>query len=313
MRQNPWHNEYPLDPMRVGEIISADIDQFDVTRVSVLGEGWDFCTFVVNDEWVFRFPKRRQCARQLAREHKLLELLAGSLGNDSIAIPRYRFYVRTPTLFTLAYVGYPMLRGDALIDCAVDSIDRAAIGRQLGGFLQRLNAAAPKPPPRIYHDQFPENLIDFRRELDDASVSMPPHIAAACRRLLAMTPTPDDAAPLFQHGDLGVEHILVDRRSSRITAIIDWGDAGWGDPVGGLVGLWAWGGDTAVHAALSGWGRVLSDDAWSRLRLWGVAYAIGSAYYGYKDRRDALHATALGWLERMYSADQLDDPETPDA
>ena len=105
MRQNPWHNEYPLDPTRVGEIISADIDQFDVTRVSVLGEGWDFCTFVVNDEWVFRFPKRRQCARQLAREHKLLELLAGSLGNDSIAIPRYRFYVRTPTLFTLAYVG----------------------------------------------------------------------------------------------------------------------------------------------------------------------------------------------------------------
>ena len=313
MQKDPWQNEYPLDPTRVAEIIAADIDQLDVARVSVLGEGWDFCTFVVNDEWVFRFPKRRQCARQLAREYQLLEALSGPLGDQSIAIPRYRFYVRTPALFTLAYVGYPMLRGDALIDCAVDALDRAAIGRQLGGFLQRLNAAAPKPPPRIYHDHFPANLIDFRRELDDASVSLPTHIAAACRRLLAKTPAPDDAAPLFQHGDLGAEHILVDRRSSRITAIIDWGDAGWGDHVGGLVGLWAWGGDNAVRAALSEWGRVLSDDAWSRLRLWGVAYAIGSAYYGYKDRRDALHATALRWLDRMHSNGQLADPETPDA
>lgn len=313
MQRNPWHNEYPLDPTRVEEIIAADIAQLDVTRVSVLGEGWDFCTFLINDEWVFRFPKRRQCARQLAREHKLLEALAGPLANDSIAIPRYRFYVRNPARHTLAYVGYPMLRGDALIDCPVDSIDRTAIARQLGAFLRRLNAAAPTAPPRIYHDQFPENLIDFRQELDAATIALPTHIAAACRRLLSTTPAPDDAAPLFQHGDLGAEHILVDRSRSRITAIIDWGDAGWGNWVADLVGLWAWGGDAAVRAALADWGRALSGDGWSRLRLWGAAYAIGSAYYGYKDRRDALHATALGWLERMYSAGQLTDPESPDA
>jgi hypothetical protein len=63
---------------------------------------------------------------------------------------------------------------------------------------------------------------------------------------------------------------------------------------------------------VSAWKRPLTRDDWIRLRLWGVAYAIGSAYYGYKDRRDALHATALGWLERMQAAGQLADPDTPD-
>ena len=80
-----------------------------------------------------------------------------------------------------------------------------------------------------------------------------------------------------------------------------------------LVGLWAWGGDAAVNAALSGSEHTLSRADWARLRMWGVAYAIGSAYYGYKDQRDPLRATALGWLERMRRAGQLADPETPDA
>ena len=206
-----------------------------------------------------------------------------------------------------------MLRGDALIDCPADAIDRLEIGRQLGGFLARVHAAAPTRAPRIYHDSFPADVIAFRRELDEANEALPTPIASACERLFAHAPSPDTRPPRFHHGDLGVEHILVDRDRNRITAIIDWGDAGWGNPVGDLVGLWAWGGDTAVRAALAACDQQLSRGDWARLRLWGVAYAIGSAYYGYKDHRDPLHATALGWLERMFCAGQLADPGTPDA
>ncbi len=313
MQRDPWHNDFPLDPPRVAEVIAADLPEFPDPRVAVLGEGWDFSTFLVDDEWVFRFPKRRQCVRPLAREFKLLEALAGPLAGQAIAIPRYRFNVHTPVLSPVAYVGYPMLRGESLIDCTTESIDRVGIGRQLGEFLQRLHASAPAPRPRIYHDQFPSNLIDFRRELDESSAALPPKIAAACAQMLARTPTPHEGPPQFQHGDLGAEHILVDRGRGAIVAIIDWGDAGWGNRVADLVGLWAWGGDGAVRGTLSTWGQTLAPDDWARLRQWGVAYAIGSAYYGYKDRRDPLHATALGWLERMQKAGQLADPETPDA
>jgi len=313
MDKLPWHNSFPLDPPRVAEILAADLQDLTVTHIAVLGEGWDFATFTVNDEWVFRFPKRRQAARQLAREYKMLEALAKPMATQSIAIPRYRYHVETPVLAPLAYVGYPLLHGDPLIECICDDVDRVDIGHQLGAFLERLHGAAPSRPPRIFHDPFPGSLIDFRHELDASIAALPPPIGSACVELLSRAPPLDEGPPRFQHGDLGAEHILIDRTRSRVTAIIDWGDAGWGNSVGDLVGLWAWGGDRAVNGALATSSQQLSNDDWIRLRTWGAAYAVGSAYYGYKDRRDPLHATAIGWLERMQAAGQLADPGTPDA
>ena len=313
MQRLPWHNQYPLDADRVAAIVRGDLaGELSVGHVESLGEGWDFTTFLVDGEWVFRFPKRRQSARQLARERKLLAALAPALADQPIAIPSYRFSVTASTAFPLAYVGYRLLRGVPLLECDRDAIDRIAIGAQLGAFLARLQRAAPSPPPRLYHDPFPSDWIEFRRELSAAKASLPRPIAAACERLLATTPKRDENPPLFQHCDLGAEHILVEPAANRITAVIDWGDAGWGNPVADLVGLWAWGGDAAVRSALPTRGHGLSSDDWIRLRLWGAAYAIGSAYYGYKDGRERLHATALGWLDRMNRYGQLLDPATPD-
>ena len=240
--------------------------------------------------------------------------VAEPLADQPIAIPRYRYHVRESQLAPLPYVGYAMLRGDAADRVRGRSVDPADIGNQLGAFLRaterrRAVASAANVPRSISG----ESASSSGANSTNRPLALPAPLARACATLLDRTPPLDEGPPQFQHGDLGAEHILVDRQRGRITAIIDWGDAGWGNSVADLVGLWAWGGDRAVHAALPPWGRSLSDDDWVRLRMWGAAYAIGSAYYGYKDRRDPLRATALGWLERMQRAGQLADPGTPDA
>ena len=308
----PWHNDFPLAPDQVAAILAADLPELRGARVIELGDGWDYSTYLANDEWVFRFPKRRQCVRALAREKRMLDALAAPLQGDDIAIPHYHYHVLRPAKFALAYAGYPLLRGDPLSNHDMTSLDRIGLGRQLGGFLQRLHRAAPAPAPRIYHDELPSHILDFRQELDEIARVLPARLVAACRELFGKAPPPFSGAPLFQHGDLGAEHILVDPARGRIVGIIDWGDASWGNPVRDVVGLWTWGGDAAVTAAQSTWQHTLGSDDWSRLRFWGASYAIGCAYFGYKDGRDALYATALGWLERMYSAGQLSDPGTPD-
>jgi hypothetical protein len=53
MQRDPWHNDFPMEPARVAEVIAADLPAFADPRVAVLGEGWDFTTFLVDDEWVF--------------------------------------------------------------------------------------------------------------------------------------------------------------------------------------------------------------------------------------------------------------------
>ena len=309
----PWHDDYPLTPEDVRSVIAVDLPEFGRAPVDALGDGWDFKTFLVDGAWVFRFPKRRQCARQLKRERTLLEALVTPLSTQSIAIPRYHYFIDKPRRFALPYAGYPLLRGDALLSCSVHLVEPRRVGRQLGLFLGALQAAAPQPAPRSYRDQFPAYLPDFRRELDDVATQLPDHLVAACRGLLDAPLQSDPNPPVYQHADLGAEHILIDPERGDIAAIIDWGDAGWGHTVGDLVGLWAWGGDAAVAAASAAWQQPLSCADWRRLRLRGAAYAMGSAYYGYKDRRDPLFETALGWLERMYANGQLSDPESPDA
>jgi aminoglycoside phosphotransferase (APT) family kinase protein len=306
----PWHDAHPLDAHDVAAIVAADFPEFRDAAVTPLGDGWDFKVFLLDDTWAFRFPKRRQCVRILEREMALLDALAAKLPTSPVDFPHYRYRVREPLRFALPYGGYRHLPGTPLIDNRAEGTDPFAIGAQLGEFLRTLQRAAPLPRPRTYRDQIAADLLAIRAELDAVAAVLPAHITTASRALLTRVPPPDDDAVCFQHDDLGAEHILIE--CGGISAIIDWGDAGWGHPVADAVGLWAWGGDLAVNGALTTWQRTLTRGDWARLRLRGAAYAIGSAYYGYKAQRDALYATALGWLERMYQAGQLFDPAAPD-
>jgi aminoglycoside phosphotransferase (APT) family kinase protein len=305
----PWHDEAPLDVDAAAAIIAADLPEFRGAAIERLGDGWDFKLFLVGGRWAFRFPKRRQCARQLEREITLLATLAASWPGG-VDFPRYRYHVERPQRFAWPYAAYHLLPGTPLIDCGYDRAAPAAIGSELGRFLRQLNEHPPLPRPRHYRDQIAADLKSLRSELDAVAAALPAHLVEAGRHLLARPLAPEDHAVAFGHGDLGVEHVLVD--AGRIMAVIDWGDAGWGHPIADLVGLWAWGGDAAVAAALTTWQRVFSHRDWARLRQRGAAYAIGSAYYGYKDGRDSLFRTALRWLERMYRTGQLYDPELPD-
>ena len=308
----PWHDDFPLTPEQVAAILAADLPEMRGAHVVKFGDGWDYSTYLANDAWVFRFPKRRQCVRPLAREKKLLDELAAALADDAIAIPHYHYHVEKSASFALSYAGYPLVRGEPLTSVSLPTFDRTAAGRQLGAFLLRLQRAAPLPPPRVFHDELPSHILDFRQELDEIAHVLPPRLLTACRDLLGNAPPPFTGAPVFQHGDLGAEHILVDAMRGEIVGIIDWGDASWGNPVRDVVGLWAWGGDAAATAAQIAAELPFGAEDWFRLRFWGAAYAIGSAYFGYKDGRDALYATALGWLERMHSSGQLANPGIPD-
>jgi aminoglycoside phosphotransferase (APT) family kinase protein len=306
----PWHDEAPLDVDTAAAIIAADLPEFRGAAVERLGDGWDFKLFLVDGRWAFRFPKRRRCARTLEREIALLARLATTWSGGSVDFPRYRYHVEAPRRFAWPYAAYPLLPGTPLVECDHDVAAPSVIGTDLGRFLRQLNAHPPLPRPRHYRDQIAADLTSLRAELDAVASALPPHLAEAGQRALARPPAPEDDVVAFGHGDLGVEHLLVD--AGRISAVIDWGDAGWGHPVADLVGLWAWGGDAAVDAALATWQRAFARRDWARLRQRGAAYAIGSAYYGYKDGRDLLFRTALGWLERMYRTGQLYDPELPD-
>ncbi len=309
MEKLPWHNDFPRTADEIAAIVAADLPAIAPVVAKTLGAGWDYTTFVVNDRWVFRFPKRHQTARALLREIDMLDGLARELDASRIAVPRYRHRVERSITYPTGYAGYALLPGRPLLGLDCEHGER--IAREVGEFLGALHRVTPTEPKRV-RDELPDWVPDFRRELDKTAAGMPPHLAEAGRALLATSPPAMSQAPRFTHADLGVEHILVDESTHRVTGIIDWGDAGWADPIGDFVGLWTWGGDRVAAAALDAARTEIGQASWTRLRYWGACYAMGTAYYGYNSGQVSLLETALSWLERMYRNRQLANPGNGD-
>lgn len=176
-----------------------------------IDDGYDFEVAIVDDEWVFRFPRRPGVEEPLELEIAVLPALAPAL---PVAIPSFEHVSRNPL-----FVGYRLIRGEPLVDEDADGVRM---------FLEALHAldlsglAVERPDwVEAYRDQCAEfgrlvfPLLDRDRR-------------AQAERLFGDVETLVDFEPALLHADLGPEHLLV--RDRRLVGVIDWGDMRVGDP-----------------------------------------------------------------------------------
>ena len=76
--------------------------------------------------------------------------------------------------------------------------------------------------------------------------------------------------PVWFHGDLAPGNILI--RDGRLSAVIDWGTSGVGDPACDLTIVWTYfdAGDRQVFASHAG----ADPDTWGRARGWALWKAL---------------------------------------
>ena len=92
-----------LDAAQVTSILQSQFSDLAPARVVFLGEGCDSFAFEVNDDWVFRFPKRDDVARQLAIESRVLPVLAA---RSPLRLPVFSFHGRPSDAFPFPFAGY---------------------------------------------------------------------------------------------------------------------------------------------------------------------------------------------------------------
>ncbi len=173
--------------------------------------GYDFEVAIVDDDWVFRFPRRPAVEEALEVEIVLLPTLARGLPVD---VPSFEYISRDPF-----FVGYRLIRGKPLVDEDADGV-RA--------FLEALHAFDPSGLPlerldwvRAYRVQ----CAEFERlvlPLVDRD------LRPRATRLFEDSETLVGFEPAVLHADLGPEHLRV--RDGHLAGVIDWGDARLGDP-----------------------------------------------------------------------------------
>jgi aminoglycoside phosphotransferase (APT) family kinase protein len=179
--------------------------------ILAIDDGYDFEVAIVDDEWVFRFPRRSGVEEALELEIAVLPALAPALPVD---VPSFEYVSRNPL-----FVGYRLIRGRALVDEDAEGVC---------AFLQALHAhdASGLPLER------PDWVEDYRKQCAEFERLVFPIVdidqRIQAKRLFGDVETLVEFKPSLIHADLGPEHLLV--RDSRLAGVIDWGDMRLGDP-----------------------------------------------------------------------------------
>ena len=284
----PWRRPAPPTVTAVREQLRAQFPQLAALPIVRLGQGWDNTAWSVGP-WVFRFPRREDTARLLARERIWLPQLAGVL---PVAIPHPVFFGQPTEHCPWPFVGYRRLRGQTACSVSLTASQTRALAEAMGDALARLHA---RPVP----DRLPR---DEHGRTDPARV-----LAALQRRgvsgdigalAASLQDTPRHrGAPVWTHGDLYARHLLLDERR-RLCGVIDWGDLHAGDPATDLsLGFMLFGG-VDRQTFLAAYGPVDAATA-ARARLRALYCSVVLAALGEGTGDAELLSVGRSGLERV--------------
>jgi len=291
MRADKMHSdEVETDIFLVQRLLTAQFPQWANLQIEpVPSAGTDNALYRLGRDMVVRLPRIAAATRQVDLEHEWLPRLALHL---PLSIP-------CPLVKGMPGEGYPWhwsvyrwLEGH---DAAAGSVnDLAQAATDLAMFVRALQKIDPVggPPsgrgPRLgLRDDGTRRAIDALRDSLDTEA-----VTAAWEKSLRASER--EAPPVWTHGDLLPTNLLIER--GRITAVIDFGGVGVGDPACDLIPAWSVlsGGTRGLFRSL----LAVDDSTWVRGRGWALSQALIIVPY-YQNTNPALVAVALRVIDEV--------------
>lgn len=205
-------------------------------------EGWDHYVLILDDKYVFRFPRTEFYIKRLHDEILFLQYLRKKkLG---IPIPEYKFIAEKGK-----FAGYSMLKGEEMTNKVLQrmsSKEKKSVAKKLGKFLSimhqtPLNIAKRYGASILNHRKRYRNLVIDAKKYIKPRISQKNYILLAdfLKELKDYQKFPNYC---FIHSDLYFRHIILDNKKN-ISGIIDFSDRGVGDPALDFGELWLYGED----------------------------------------------------------------------
>ena len=132
--KRPWLAERTVDPTVARTLIRSCGVAAD--RVELLGEGWDNIVYVVDGQWVFRFPRRQFGADAVAVERLVLSRLAGRV---PLAVPEPLWLGEATDEFPWPFTGFRLVEGETACRAGLDEAQRRRAAPVLGAFLKAVH------------------------------------------------------------------------------------------------------------------------------------------------------------------------------
>lgn len=293
----PLPDRKPVDAAVAGRLVAAQFPQWSELEVRpVDAQGWDNCTFRLGDEMLVRLPTAEEYALAVEKEHRWLPVLAPALPLE-VPVPLARGL--PDGSFPHNWSVYRWIGGEPAARAAIE--DRTAFAIHLAEFLKSLQRIDPTggPGPGL-HNWFrggPLTTYDgwARAALETLDGLIPTEAAEETweRALRA----PWDGEPAWFHGDMAPGNLLV--KDGALTAVIDFGTCGVGDPACDLSIAWTMLTGTSRAAFRD---RLGVDEAtWERGQGWALWKALVGCAGAVRDG-DGLPADASFVLEEILAA-----------
>jgi len=252
---------------RAGRAQSYQRARLPVRPVAV--GGWDNRALHLGKSMVVRLPSAQRYAPQVEKDQAWLPRLA----------PHLPLPIPAPLAKGAPGEGYPgpwsifaWLPGETAL--AAPPADRVAFAQDLARFLAALQAIdATDGPPAGPHNFFRGGpLATYDAETRAAVAALGDRIdgPAALAIWDAALATTWAGARVWVHGDVAASNLLVD--DGRLSAVIDFGGCGVGDPACDLVIAWTFLADDSRAAFRSG--LPLDPATWERARGWALWKAL---------------------------------------
>jgi aminoglycoside phosphotransferase (APT) family kinase protein len=259
-----------IDADLVRRLIAAQFPAWsDLPVEPVTPGGWDNRTFRLGDRMSVRLPSAAWYAAQVAKEHRWLPTLAPHL---PLPIPVPLAQGQPTVEYPWPWSVYRWIAGEPAATAHID--DRTRFALDLAGFLKALYAIDATDGPAAGTHNFWRGgpLAVYDEETRQAVRTLGEQIdgAAALAIWDAALATRWEATPVWVHGDVAVGNLLAS--DGRLSAVIDFGSSGVGDPACDLVIAWTF---------LAGESRQVFRDAlpfdagtWARGRGWTLWKAL---------------------------------------
>jgi aminoglycoside phosphotransferase (APT) family kinase protein len=276
-------------PSLVSGLVASQFPQWahlPVTPVEL--DGWDNRTFRLGDDLSVRLPSADGYVAQVEKEQRWLPILEPQL---PLPIPRPLAMGHPALGFPRPWSVYRWLPGEPASVQRVADLERFA--RDLAGFLATLyEVDAAGGPPAGAHNFFRGGpLTTYDRDTREAISALQAEIdaGAATEVWEAAVAATWRGKPVWAHGDVTPSNLLVE--DGRLSAVIDFGSSGVGDPACDVVIAWTFlFGDSrkAFRDRLA-----LDEGTWARGRGWALWKALITLLHG-GAQSDAA-AERFGW------------------
>ena len=296
-----WSAEITVAPELARGLIREQFGELATTRLQLLGTGWDNTAYLVDDTWVFRFPRRAAAVPGIEREIAVLRRLTGL----PVAIPVPRFIGTGSSRYPWPFVGSRYIDGRELTDTTLSDAQRETVGTALGSVLRSLHHPSRVEPLADVLPADPLGRSDMRQRVkltrdrlaDIVRLGLwaiPSSLTAVLR---AAADLPPALPTVVAHGDLHVRQLLIGVEGS-LTGVIDWGDICRADPSIDLSLYWSLLSPAGREALRGAYGPV-SEEQLLRARVLSIFLNALLAAYAHAEGFHTLERQALLGLHRI--------------